>query len=292
MTASDLIGNTPLIELQRFNPNPRVTLLAKSEGNNPGGSIKDRPARRMLEAAEARGDLQPGMRLLEPTSGNTGIALAMLGAIKGYAVDLVMPEDSTAERVATMRAFGANVILTPASRGIEGSIDVARELLAKGGYFMLDQFSNPDNALAHYETTGPELWQQTQGKLTHFVATTGTTGTLMGVSRALKERDPRVQIVAVQPSECSQIPGIRRWPEAYRPKLYQPERLDALRDVTQQQAVEATRELARTEGVFAGMTSGAAAWIARELCRELREGVVAFVLCDRGDRYLSSTLFG
>jgi cysteine synthase B len=291
MKISDLVGNTPLVELRRICPNPRVRLLAKMESHNPGGSVKDRPALSMIEGAEARGELRPGVRLIEPTSGNTGIALAMIACAKGYDLELVMPENSTAERVWTMRAFGAKVTLTPAEGSMEAAIDYAREKVARGEAIMLDQFSNPDNWKAHYRGTGPELWRDTQGTLTHFVSSMGTTGTIMGVSRFLKEQTPAPTIVGAQPADGAKIPGIRRWPADYLPKIYEPARVDRIVDVSQQDAEETTRRLAREEGVFCGMSAGGAAWVALQLAREIDEGVIAVIICDRGDRYLSSDLF-
>lgn len=291
----DLVGETPLVALRTGVERAGVRLFGKLEGNNPGGSVKDRPARSMIVRAEARGDLRPGMRLVEPTSGNTGIALAMIAAARGYAIDLVMPESATAERVLQMRALGANVILTAAARGMEGAIDHARELVQRGGAVMLDQFSNADNWRAHYETTGPELWRDTDGQITHFVSAMGTTGTIMGTSRYLKEKASAIQIVGCQPTEGSSIPGIRRWPVEYLPKIYEPARVDRVIDVAQSDAEHTTRTLARQDGVFVGVSSGGAVWAARQVCadldREGRDGVVVCILCDRGDRYLSSTLF-
>jgi cysteine synthase B len=288
---ADLVGNTPLVELTRLSPKPSVRLLGKLEGHNPGGSVKDRPALSMIEAAEARGELRKGVRLIEPTSGNTGIALAMIACAKGYDLELVMPENSTAERVQTMEAFGAKVTLTPASGSMEAAIDYARAKVAEGGYLMLDQFSNPDNWSAHYRTTGPEIWRDTNGTVTHFVSSMGTTGTIMGTSRYLKEQRASVQIVGVQPTDGSRIPGIRRWPEAYLPKIYEPSRVDRVVDVAQADAEAMARTLARVEGVFSGVSSGGALCAAIEVARELDEGVVVVIVCDRGDRYLSSGLF-
>ncbi|MCU0656212.1 MAG: cysteine synthase CysM [Polyangiaceae bacterium] len=291
MKISDLVGNTPLVELRRLCPNPRVKLLAKMESHNPGGSVKDRPALSMIEGAEARGELKPGMKLIEPTSGNTGIALAMIACAKGYELELVMPENSTAERVWTMRAFGAKVTLTSAAGSMEEAIDYARAKVARGEAVMLDQFSNPDNWKAHYRGTGPELWRDTEGKLTHFVSSMGTTGTIMGVSRFLKEQSPAPTIVGVQPADGAKIPGIRRWPAEYLPKIYEAPRVDQIVDVAQHDAEETARRLAREEGVFCGMSAGGAAWAALQIAREIDEGVVAVIICDRGDRYLSSDLF-
>lgn len=287
----ELIGDTPLLELATWASKPRVRLFGKVEGNNPGGSVKDRPARSMIERAEARGDLKPGVRLVEPTSGNTGIALAMIAAAKGYDLELVMPETATAERVRSMRAYGATVTLTPGDDGMEGAIDYARAKVAGGGYLMLDQFSNPDNWRAHYETTGPEIWAETEHEVTHFVSAMGTTGTIMGVSRYLKEQNPDVQIVGCQPTDGSSIPGIRRWPKEYLPKIFEPERVDRIIDVDQQIAEQTARALASEEGVFVGASAAGAVWAARQVCAELEQGVVVCVLCDRGDRYLSSPLF-
>jgi S-sulfo-L-cysteine synthase (O-acetyl-L-serine-dependent) len=289
MQVLELIGNTPLVELR--SPRPGVRLVGKLEGDNPGGSVKDRPARWMIEKAEERGELRAGIRLVEPTSGNTGIALAMIAAARGYVIELVMPESSTAERVQTMRAFGAGVVLTPDAAGMEGAIDHARAKVAAGGYVMLDQFANPDNWLAHYETTGPEIWRDTHGEVTHFVSAMGTTGTIMGVSRYLKRQSPAIQVVGVQPADGAKIPGIRRWPEAYLPKIYEPERVDRIIDVTEEQALETTRALARDEGVLVGVSSGGAVFAARQLAAELEKATVVCVLCDRGDRYLSSDAF-
>lgn len=291
----DRVGGTPLVTLSTGASRPGIRLLGKLEGNNPGGSVKDRPARAMILRAEARGDLRPGMRLIEPTSGNTGIALAMIAAARGYAIELVMPANATAERVKQMRALGATVILTPAEGGMEGAIDHAREKVARGGYLMLDQFGNPDNWAAHYESTGPEIWRDTDGTITHFVSSMGTTGTIMGASRYLKEQRADVQIVGCQPTEGSSIPGIRRWPTEYLPKIYEPERVDRIVDVDQRDAERTTRALARSEGVFVGVSSGGAVWAARKVCAELdaagSDGTVVCILCDRGDRYLSSPLF-
>lgn len=295
MKIVDLVGNTPLVELETGVGRPGIRLFGKLEGNNPGGSVKDRPARSMILRAEERGQLRPGMRLIEPTSGNTGIALAMIASSRGYPIELVMPENATAERVQVMRAFGAEVILTPAAKGMEGTIDFAREKVARGGYLMLDQFANPDNWRAHYETTGPEIWRDTAGAVTHFVSAMGTTGTIMGCSRFLKEKSPEIAIIGCQPTEGSSIPGIRRWPTEYLPKIYEPARVDRVIDVAQVEAERTTRSLAREEGVFCGVSAGGAVWAARLLCRELAEqgkdATVVTIICDRGDRYLSSPLF-
>jgi S-sulfo-L-cysteine synthase (O-acetyl-L-serine-dependent) len=299
MNIVDVIGSTPMIELQTgvdpSRPGPRIRLLAKLEGNNPAGSVKDRPARSMIVRAEARGELRPGMRLIEPTSGNTGIALAMIAAARRYAIELVMPENATVERVEVMRAFGAEVVLTPAAAGMEGAIDHARAKVARGGYLMLDQFANPDNPLAHYETTGPEIWRDTAHAVTHFVSAMGTTGTIMGVSRFLKEQHRDIVVVGCQPAEGSNIPGIRRWAPAYVPKIFEAERVDRVIDVEQRDAEGTARSLAKDDALFCGASSGGAVWAARVVCRELaaagRDGTVVCVICDRGDRYLSSPLF-
>jgi cysteine synthase B len=283
------IGTTPLVRLP--SPNDQVLILGKMEGNNPGGSVKDRPVWSMIRRAEERGELSPGTRLIEPTSGNTGIALAMVAAARGYTLELVMPANSTAERVATMRAFGAHVILTPAAGGMEGTIDEARRRLAQGGRLMLDQFSNPDNWRAHYETTGPEIWTQTGGTLTHFVSAMGTTGTIMGVGRYLKEMSPKVTIVGCQPTPGSRIPGIRRWTADYLPKIFEPNRVDRTVDIEQRDAESAARELARRSGVFTGVSAAGAWWAACQIAAEIEAGLIVTILCDRGDRYLSSDLF-
>lgn len=287
----DLVGNTPLVELVNIPTNPAVRVLAKVEGRNPASSVKDRAAKSMIEGAEARGVLGPGTRIIEPTSGNTGIALAMIASLKGYSIELVMPENSTAERVATMEAFGAKVTLTPADLGMEGAIDHARDQVAKGGVVMLDQFSNPDNWGAHYRTTGPEIWRDTEGSVTHFVSSMGTTGTIMGVSRSLKELRSSIQIVGVQPAEGAKIPGIRRWPREYLPAIFEPSRVDLTLDVTQEESEEMARRLAREEGLFCGVSSGGACAAACRLASRLESGTVVFIVCDQGDRYLSSDLF-
>jgi cysteine synthase B len=285
----DLIGNTPLVELKKLNPNPNVTIYAKMEGNNPGGSVKDRAALNMIRSAIERGDIKPGTKLIEATSGNTGIALAMIACLYGLEMELVLPSNSTRERTLAMEAFGAKVVLLD---GIEACRDYAEEKAATGEYFQLNQFANPDNYKAHYKTTGPEIWRDTDGKITHFVSAMGTTGTIMGCSRYFKEKDANVQIVGCQPTDGSSIPGIRRWPEAYLPKIFEPLRVDRVMDVTEQEATETTRKLAKVEGIFAGMSSGGAAAASIRLAQELKEGVIVFICCDRGDRYLSSTLFG
>jgi cysteine synthase B len=295
MKIIDTIGETPQIEISTGVARPDIRLFGKLEGNNPAGSVKDRPARAMILGAEARAELRPGVRLIEPTSGNTGIALAMVAAARGYAIELVMPDNATAERVHTMQAYGAEVILTPAAEGMEAAIDHAREKVARGGYLMLDQFSNPDNWRAHYETTGPEIWRDTDHGVTHFVSAMGTTGTIMGVSRYLKEQNKDIQIVGCQPADGSQIPGIRCWPEAYLPKIYDRARVDRVVEVTQLAAEQTTRGLAREQGIFVGTSAGGAVWAARKVCQELdaagRSGLVICILCDRGDRYISSPLF-
>ncbi|WP_020607172.1 cysteine synthase CysM [Spirosoma spitsbergense] len=289
-TLLDLVGNTPLVELNRLNPNPNVTLYGKLEGNNPGGSVKDRAAASMIQGALARGELKPGMKLIEATSGNTGIALAMIARLYDIAIELVLPENSTHERVLTMEAFGAKVTLTET---IEKARDYADEQVEKGGFLMLNQFANPDNYLAHYRTTGPEIWRDTAGQVTHFVSSMGTTGTIMGTSRYLKEQNPNVQIVGCQPTDGSSIPGIRKWPVEYLPKIYEPQRVDRVMEVSAEEATMMTRKLASVEGVFAGMSSGGSVHAAVQLAQELTEpAVIVCIICDRGDRYLSSDLFG
>ncbi|MGB3851048.1 MAG: cysteine synthase CysM [Tunicatimonas sp.] len=291
MTLSDLIGNTPLVHLQTIPTNPKVTIYGKLEGQNPGGSVKDRAAYGMITGALERGDIQPGDRLIEATSGNTGIALAMIAQLKGLKMTLVMPEDATAERIQAMQAYGAEVILTPAEKTIEYSRQHAEELADGGDYFILNQFANPDNYGMHYRTTGPEIWRDTEQKLTHFVSSMGTTGTIMGVSRYLKEQSAAVQIVGVQPTDGSRIPGIRRWSPEYLPKIYESERVDRIIDVSRDEATQMTRRLAQEEGILAGMSSGGALTAALKLADELEEGVIVTIVCDRGDRYLSSGLF-
>jgi cysteine synthase B len=288
-TLLDFVGNTPLVELTRMNPNPKVKLLGKLEGHNPGGSVKDRAAYSMIKGAVERGEIKPGMKLIEATSGNTGIALAMIARLYGIEIELTMPKNSTRERVLTMEAFGAKVILTDT---IESARDYADEKVAEGGYLMLNQFANPENYLAHYRTTGPEIWRDTDGKITHFVSSMGTTGTIMGTSMYLKEQNSDVQIVGCQPTDGSSIPGIRKWPVEYLPKIFDPSRVDRVMEVSQEDATQRARDLAKIEGVFAGMSSGGAAHAAIQLAEELEEGVIVFIVCDRGDRYLSSDLFG
>ncbi|MXV14785.1 cysteine synthase CysM [Hufsiella ginkgonis] len=285
----DLIGNTPLVALTRLNPNPKVKLFAKLEGNNPGGSVKDRASLNMIRSAIERNEIKPGTTLIEATSGNTGIALAMIARLFGLEIELVMPSNSTRERTLTMEAFGAKVTLL---ESIETCRDYAEEKGASRGYFLLNQFANPDNYLAHYKSTGPEIWRDTGGTITHFVSAMGTTGTIMGCSRFLKEQDPRIQIVGCQPTEGSSIPGIRRWPEAYLPKIFDPRRVDRVIDISEEMATGLARKLAKDEGVFAGMSTGGACAAAIQLAEELEEGVIVFIACDRGDRYLSSELFG
>ena len=289
-TLTDLIGNTPLVHLKSLS-RPGVDLYAKLEGQNPGGSVKDRAARSMLEGALGRGEITPETRLIEPTSGNTGIALAMLARQYGLNLELVMPANATAERVKTMRAYGATVTLTPTEVGMEGAIDYARAKVAGGGYWMFNQFGNPDNPRAHFESTGPEIWRDTGGAVTHFVSSMGTTGTIMGVSRYLKAQNPAVQIVGVQPTEGSSIPGIRRWPKEYLPTIFEPERVDQVVDVSQEDATAMTRRLARDEAVFAGMSRGGAVTAATRVAAGLASGVIVVIVCDRGDRYLSSDIF-
>ena len=287
----DLIGNTPLVETKTLVKNPRVRLFLKLEGQNPAGSVKDRAAYHMIKSALERGDITTETKLIEATSGNTGIALAMIAGIFNLKIELVMPENSTIERVQTMRAFGAKVTLTPADGGIEGARDYAEEMVEKEGLFMINQFSNEDNWKAHYKTTGPEIWRDTNQKVTHFVSSMGTTGTIMGTSTYLKEKNNSIQIVGVQPTDDSRIPGIRKWPEAYLPKIFNPAKVDRIMEVSEAEAVDMTRYLAREEGIFAGMSSGGATAAAVKLCDELEEGVVVSIVCDRGDRYLSSNLF-
>ncbi|GAB3927414.1 cysteine synthase CysM [Larkinella terrae] len=287
-TLLDFVGNTPLVELKHINPNSGVKLYGKMEGHNPGGSVKDRPAYSMIKGAIDRGDLKPGTKLIEATSGNTGIALAMIARLYNVEIELVLPQNSTRERILTMQAFGAKVILMET---MESARDYAEEQANSGDYFLLNQFANPDNYLAHYRTTGPEIWKNTQGKITHFVSAMGTTGTIMGTSRYLKEQNPAIQVIGCQPSEGSQIPGIRKWPQEYLPKIYEPSRVDRVIEMSQDDATRMTRRLAREEGVFAGMSSGGAVFAALKLIEELEEGVVVCIICDRGDRYLSSDLF-
>lgn len=291
MTFSELIGNTPLVELQNIPGNKGVRIFGKLEGNNPGGSVKDRAAMGMISAALERKTIRPGDRLVEATSGNTGIALAMIAQMKGLHMTLIMPDNSTHERVLAMKAYGAEVILTPSSRTIEYSRELAEEMSRNDGYFMLDQFANSDNALMHYLTTGPEVWRDTDGKVTHFVSAMGTTGTIMGVSRYLKEKNPNVQIIGTQPTDGSCIPGIRRWSPEFLPKIFDPARVDRILDVSEADSREFTKRLAREEGILAGMSSGGALSAALRIAEEIESGTIVFIVCDRGDRYLSSDLF-
>jgi cysteine synthase B len=288
MTILDTIGNTPMVELRRMNPNSNVKIFAKLEGNNPGGSVKDRPALNMIQSALHRGDITKNTKLVEATSGNTGIALALIAGIFNLDIELVMPVSSTRERVLTMEAFGAKVTLLET---MEGSRDYAEEKGANGKFYLLNQFANPDNPAAHYKTTGPEIWRDTNQKITHFVSAMGTTGTIMGCSQFLKEQNSDIQIVGCQPTEGSSIPGIRRWPEEYIPKIFDPERVDKVLDISQEEAEETCRQLAKQEGIFAGVSSGGAAAAALRVAKEINEGVIVFIVCDRGDRYLSSNLF-
>lgn len=290
-TIIDQIGNTPLIKATKLINKPNITLLLKLEGNNPGGSVKDRAAFNMIKSALDRGDIDKNTKLIEATSGNTGIALAMIAGIFGLNIELVMPENSTKERVQTMRAYGAKVTLTGADVGIEGSRDYAEEKVKSEGYFMLNQFGNDDNWKAHYKTTGPEIWRDTEGKITHFVSSMGTTGTIMGTSTFMKEKNPAVQIVGVQPTDESRIPGIRKWPVEYLPKIFNPKKVDKVIEVSEADARIMAKRLAEEEGVFAGMSSGGSVTAALKLCEKLEEGVVVAIICDRGDRYLSSDLF-
>ncbi len=288
-TIIDLVGNTPMVELQQLNPNKAVKIYAKLEGNNPGGSVKDRAALNMIRSAMERGDIKKGSKLIEATSGNTGIALAMIASMYGLSIELVMPSNATRERTLTMEAFGAAVTLL---ESIEVCRDYAEDKAAKEGLFLVNQFANKDNYMAHYKTTGPELWRDTEGAITHFVSSMGTTGTIMGTSMFLKEKDPNIQMVGCQPTEDSSIPGIRRWPVEYLPKIFDPSRVDRVIDVSQQEATLMARRLAKEEGIFSGMSSGGAAVAAIKLAQELQSGTIVFICCDRGDRYLSSTLFG
>ena len=294
-TIEDAIGRTPLVRLQRVNADDNAArgnvVLAKLEGNNPAGSVKDRPALSMIQRAEERGEIKAGDTLIEATSGNTGIALAMAAAIKGYRMVLIMPEDLSVERAQTMKAFGAELILTPRSGGMEYARDLADKMVAQGKGRVLDQFANADNPRIHYETTGPELWAQTGGRITHFVSAMGTTGTITGVSRFLKEKNPKVQIIGAQPAEGSRIPGIRKWPEEYLPKIYDPKAVDELVLVDQLDAEDMARRLAREEGIFGGISSGGAGWVAQQIAAREQGATIAFVVCDRGDRYLSTGVF-
>ena len=294
-TIEDAIGKTPLVRLQRIgaaaNAAKNNVILGKLEGNNPAGSVKDRPALSMIARAQERGDIKPGDTLIEATSGNTGIALAMAAAIKGYRMVLIMPEDLSIERAQTMKAFGAELILTPKSGGMEYARDLADKMQAEGKGRVLDQFANQDNPRIHYETTGPEIWEQTGGQVTHFVSAMGTTGTITGVSKYLKEKNPQIQIVGAQPSEGSRIPGIRKWPQEYLPKIYDPKYVDELVYVSQHDAEEMCRQMAREEGIFAGISAAGACWVTQEVAARSKDAVVVFIVCDRGDRYLSTGVF-
>jgi S-sulfo-L-cysteine synthase (O-acetyl-L-serine-dependent) len=294
-TLEDFIGNTPLVRLQRLpgadNARNKNVLLVKLEGNNPAGSVKDRPAIAMIRGAERRGEIKPGDTLIEPTSGNTGIALAMAAAIRGYRMVLIMPEHLSVERRQTMRAFGAEIVLTPQQGGMEAARDLAERMVRERKGIMLDQFANPDNPRVHYETTGPEIWRDTEGRITHFVSSMGTTGTIMGCSRFFKEKNAKIQVIGCQPQEGSQIPGIRKWPQAYLPRIYDAARVDRLEYVSQAEAEEMTRRLAREEGIFAGISSGGAIHVALRLARELKNALIVSVVCDRGDRYLTTGVF-
>lgn len=287
----DLIGNTPLVESKVLNTNKKVKVLFKLEGNNPGGSVKDRPAYNMIKSGLERGDFTKDTKLIEATSGNTGIGLAMIAGLFGLNIELVMPENSTKERVQTMRAYGAKVTLTPADVGIEGARDYAEAKVAQEGFRMLNQFANNDNWLAHYKTTGPEIWRDTQEEITHFVSSMGTTGTIMGTSTFLKEQNPNIQIVGVQPTDNSKIPGIRKWPQEYLPKIFDPAKVDTVMEVSEEDAITMVKQLAKEEGIFAGMSSGGAATVALRLAETLESGTIVSIVCDRGDRYLSSDLF-
>ena len=294
-TIEDAVGRTPLVQLQRMGAAEQAArgtvVLAKLEGNNPAGSVKDRAALWMIRGAEARGEIKPGDTLIEATSGNTGIALAMAACVKGYRMILIMPEDLSVERAQTMKAYGAELILTPRSGGMEYARDLADKMVAQGKGRVLDQFANADNPLAHYESTGPELWEQTGGRITHFVSAMGTTGTITGVSRYLKEQNPRVRIIGAQPAEGSRIPGIRKWPEEYQPRIYDPAAVDELVSVSQADAEDMARRLAREEGIFGGISSGGAGWVAQQIAAREQGATIAFVVCDRGDRYLSTGVF-
>ena len=290
-TLEDYVGNTPLVQLKRLPGSTSNTILVKLEGNNPAGSVKDRPALSMIKHAEARGDIKPGDTLIEATSGNTGIALAMVAAMRGYKMVLVMPDNQTLERRQSMKAFGAELVLTPKDGSMELARDVAMKMQAEGEGIVLDQFGNPDNPLAHYESTGPEIWRDTAGKVTHFVSSMGTTGTIMGTSRYLKEQNPNIQIIGVQPEDGAQIPGIRKWPEEYLPRIYDASRVDQLIHVGQKDAEKTTRRLASEEGIFAGISSGGALYAALQLSKQVENAVIVSIVCDRGDRYLSTGVF-
>jgi cysteine synthase B len=294
-TIEDAIGKTPLVALQRIgftdNSTRNNVILGKLEGNNPAGSVKDRPALSMIQRAQERGDIKPGDTLIEATSGNTGIALAMAAAIKGYRMVLIMPEDLSIERAQTMKAFGAELILTPKAGGMESARDLAERMQKEGKGLVLDQFSNEDNPRIHYETTGPEIWQDTKGEITHFVSAMGTTGTITGVSRFLKEKNPKIQIIGAQPSEGSRIPGIRKWPQEYLPKIYDASTVDELVYVSQKDAEDMCRNMAREEGIFAGVSAAGACWVAQQIAKRERNATIVFIVCDRGDRYLSTGVF-
>ena len=290
-TLDDLVGNTPLVRLKRMPGQTTNVVLGKLEGNNPAGSVKDRAALSMIMKAEEAGRIKPGDTLIEATSGNTGIALAMVAAMQGYKMVLVMPENLSIERRQTMAAFGAKFILTPQPRGMEGARDIAEAMQARGEGVILDQFSNTDNPLAHYDNTGREIWEQTEGRITHFVSSMGTTGTIMGVSRYLKAKNPDIQIIGCQPTDGSQIPGIRKWPEAYLPKIFDPKRVDRVIEVSQVDAEETTRRMAKEEGIFAGISAGGAMWVALQLSAVLDDATIVTIVCDRGDRYLSTGVF-
>ena len=287
----NLIGNTPLVQARNLVNNPKVKLYFKLEGQNPGGSVKDRAAYNMIKSALDRNDISPATKLIEATSGNTGIALAMIAGMFNLKIELVMPENSTKERVQTMKAYGAKVTLTSSETGIEGSRDYAENKVKNEGYYMLNQFGNEDNWKAHYKTTAPEIWEDTHHKITHFVSSMGTTGTIMGTSKFLKEKNQNINIVGVQPTDDARIPGIRKWPKAYLPKIFKPERVDRIMEVSEEEALQMTKRLAKEEGIFAGMSSGGAAAAAIKLCNELEQGLVVSIICDRGDRYLSSNIF-
>ncbi len=291
MKIEHLIGNTPLVELKNINKNTSVQVFCKLEGQNPGGSVKDRAAFNMIKSALDRREIRPGSKLVEATSGNTGIALAMIAQSMGVHMTLLMPETATPERVKTMKAYGAEVILTPGDKTIEYSRQLAQEMADSGEYFMLNQFANPDNYKMHYQTTGPEIWKDTKGRITHFVSAMGTTGTIMGVSRYLKEQRKDIQIVGTQPTDGSRIPGIRRWSPEFLPKIYEPQRVDRIIDVSREQAIQMTRRMAQEEGIMAGMSSGGALTAAMKIANEISDGVIVCITCDRGDRYLSSELF-
>ena len=291
ITLGDTVGKTPLVRLQRMPGATSNVILAKLEGNNPAGSVKDRPALSMIVEAERRGDIRPGDTLIEATSGNTGIALAMVAAIKGYRLILVMPDNQSQERVQTMRAYGAELVLVTKAAGMEGARDLADRMQAEGKGYILNQFANPDNPLAHYRSTGPEIWRDTGGRITHFVSAMGTTGTIMGVSKFLKEQNPAIAIIGAQPAEGASIPGIRKWPPAYLPKIFDGKRVDRTEPVTQHDAEDTARRLAREEGIFGGVSSGGACAVALRISREARDATIVFVVCDRGDRYLSTGVF-